>query len=203
MHRDTIFIFSSDYGGETNVTSNAPLRGGKSQLYEGGIRVPLIVRWPNGEVPSGRQTAHPVVNHDFYPTFLEAMGIPPDPAQQLDGGSVLPTWRNPDLAPKREALHWHYPLDKPHFLGGVSGGAIRVGDWKLIEFFDPMMKGKYALFNLANDPSEKTDLAATEPKRVGELQSRLAAWRTKVSARIPSRPLLASPRNLKFGDHFS
>ena len=203
VDRDTIFIFSSDNGGETNVTSNAPLRGGKSQLYEGGIRVPLIVRWPNGEVPAGRQTAHPVVNHDFYPTFLEAIGIDPDPTQQLDGVSVLPTWRNPDLAPKREALHWHYPLDKPHFLGGVSGGAIRVDDWKLIEFFDPMRKGKYALFNLANDPSEKTDLAAREPKRVEELQSRLAAWRTKVGARIPSRPLLASPRNLKFGDHFS
>ena len=132
IDRDTIFIFSSDNGGETNVTSNAPLRGGKSQLYEGGIRVPLIVRWPNGKVPAGRVSKQPVVNHDFYPTFLEAADIDPDPAQLLDGVSMLPSLRNPDHAPKREALHWHYPLDKPHFLGGVSGGAIRVGDWKLI-----------------------------------------------------------------------
>ena len=203
IDRDTIFIFSSDNGGETNVTSNAPLRGGKSQLYEGGIRVPLIVRWPNGEVPAGKVTSQPVVNHDFYPTFLEAADIDPDPAQTLDGVSILPTLRSPDKAPKREALYWHYPLDKPHFLGGVSGGAIRVGDWKLIEYFDPARSEKFALFNLARDSSEKTNLAAKEPKRVRELQSRLAKWRTQVGARIPSRPLLASPRNLKFGDHFS
>ena len=203
IDRDTIFIFSSDNGGETNVTSNAPLRGGKSQLYEGGIRVPLIVRWPNGEVPAGRTTAQPVVNHDFYPTFLEAGGVKPDPRQKLDGVSILPSLRNPNQAPKREAMHWHYPLDKPHFLGGVSGGAIRVGDWKLIEFFDPAREEKFALFNLAKDPSEKTNLAGKEPKRVREMQARLAKWRTQVGARIPSRPLLASPRNLQFGDHFS
>ena len=203
IDRDTIFIFSSDNGGETNVTSNAPLRGGKSQLYEGGIRVPLIVRWPNGEVPAGRTTAQPVVNHDFYPTFLEAADIDPDPAQKLDGTSMLPTLRNPAVVPRREALHWHYPLDKPHFLGGVSGGAIRAGDWKLIEYFDPARLEKFALFNLAKDPSEKLNLAGKEPKRVRELQTRLANWRKQVGARIPSRPLLASPRNLHFGDHFS
>ena len=72
---NTILIFSSDNGGETNVTSNAPLRGGKSQLYEGGIRIPLIIRWPDGNVPSGKICRQPVVNHDFYPTLLEAAGI--------------------------------------------------------------------------------------------------------------------------------
>ncbi len=203
IHRDTIFIFSSDNGGEVNVTLNGPLRGGKSQLYEGGIRVPLIVRWPNGAVPAGRTSSQPVVNHDFYPTLLKAGGVQPDPKQKLDGVSILETWRNPDVAPKREALHWHYPLDRPHFLGGVSGGAIRVGDWKMIEFFDPARKGKHELFNLAKDPSEKTNLAADEPKRVRDLQGRLTKWRAQVGARIPSRPLLAEPRNLKFGEHFS
>ena len=203
LAENTIFIFSSDNGGETNVTSNAPLRGGKSQLYEGGIRVPLIVRWPNGKVPAGQVCSQPVVNHDFYPTLLEATGIKPDPLQTLDGVSTLATWKNPNVAPKRKALHWHYPLDKPHFLGGVSGGAIRDGDWKLIEYFDPARPEKFELFDLKKDPSEKKDLALSEPKRVNELHRKLVAWRERTGARIPSRPLLASPRNLHFGEHFS
>ena len=200
---DTILIFSSDNGGETNVTSNAPLRGGKSQLYEGGIRVPLLVRWPAGKVPAGKTCSHPVVNHDFYPTLLEAASIEPDPAQILDGVSNLATWKNPATAPEREALHWHYPLDKPHFLGGVSGGAIRHGDWKLIEFFDPAREKKIELYDLAKDPSEKTDLAAAQPERAENLRRRLVEWRNRTGARIPSRPLLASPGNLRFGEHFS
>jgi arylsulfatase A-like enzyme len=200
---NTILIFSSDNGGETNVTSNAPLRGGKSQLYEGGIRVPLIVRWPQGKIPAGRICSKPVVNHDFYPTLLDAAGIEPDSMQTLDGVSTLSTWKNPKTSPKRKALHWHYPLDKPHFLGGVSAGAIRDGDWKLIEYFDPARPEKFELFELVKDPSEKNDLASSEPKRVKELHSQLVSWRERTGARIPSRPLLASPRNLHFGEHFS
>ena len=203
LDENTIFIFSSDNGGELNVTSNAPLRGGKSQLYEGGIRVPLIVRWPKGKVPAGKVCSQPVVNHDVYPTLLEAAGIQPDPAQTLDGVSTLATWKNPKVAPKRDALHWHYPLDRPHFLGGVSGGAIRERNWKLIEYFDPMRPTKFELFDLSKDPSEKKDLSADQPKRVRELQAKLATWRERTGARIPSRPLLATPKNLHFGDHFS
>ena len=203
LAKNTIFIFSSDNGGETNVTSNAPLRGGKSQLYEGGIRVPLVLRWPGGKVPAGKVSSQPVVNHDFYPTLLDAAGIDPDPSQKLDGVSTLATWKNPKAAPKRKALHWHYPLDKPHFLGGVSAGAIREGDWKLIEYFDPARSEKFELFDLSKDPSEKKDLASSEPKRVHELNRKLIAWRERTGARIPSRPLLASPRNLHFGEHFS
>jgi len=203
LTKDTIFIFSSDNGGETNVTSNAPLRGGKSQLYEGGIRVPLIVRWPNGKVPAGKVCSQPIVNHDFYPTLLEATGIKPDPNQVLDGISTLATWKNPKLATKRRTLHWHYPLDKPHFLGGVSAGAIREEDWKLIEYFDPARPEKFELFDLSQDPSEKKNLALSEPKRVNELHRKLIAWREQTGARIPSRPLLTSPRNLHFGEHFS
>jgi len=203
LAENTIFIFSSDNGGELKVTSNAPLRGGKSQLYEGGIRVPLIVRWAKGKVPAGKVCSQPVVNHDFYPTLIEAAGIQPDPVQTLDGVSTLATWKNPEVAPKRKALHWHYPLDKPHFLGGVSGGAIREGNWKLIEYFDPARPEKFELFDLAKDPSEKKDLAGQEPKRVRELQTKLTAWREQTGARIPSRPLLATPKNLRFGDHFS
>jgi arylsulfatase A-like enzyme len=200
---NTIFIFSSDNGGETNVTSNAPLRGGKSQLYEGGIRVPLIVRWPEGKVPSGRICSHPIVNHDFYPTLLEAADIEPDPKQKLDGVSTLATWKNPASSVSRRSLHWHYPLDRPHFLGGVSSGAIRNGDWKLIEYFDPAKPEKFELFNLKSDPSEKKNLTESKPKVVQQLHNELQVWREKIGAQIPSRPLLTQTRNLVFGEHFS
>jgi len=139
---NTIIIFTSDNGGETNVTSNAPLRGGKSQLYEGGIRVPLVVSWP-GKTPAASVCRQPTINTDFYPTLLDATGVRPDKAQRLDGVSTLATWKNPDAKIGRRALHWHYPLDEPHFLGGRSSGAIRDGDWKLIEFFDSGEKELY------------------------------------------------------------
>ena len=200
---NTIFIFSSDNGGETNVTSNEPLRGGKSQLYEGGIRVPLIVRWPRGKVPSGETCSQPVVNHDFYPTLLDAAKIEPDSKQKLDGISTLSTWQNPAKPTKRDSLHWHYPLDRPHFLGGVSSGAIRKNDYKLIEYFDPARPQKFELFNLNKDPSEKNDLSNTNPNLVKKLHQELLSWREKTGARIPSRPLLTESRNLLWGEHFS
>ena len=115
---NTLFVFTSDNGGESNVTSNAPLRGGKSELYEGGIRVPLIMHWPAG-IKAGSVNSIPTVNTDISPMFQEAAGNP--------GGDIFT-----DLVPPR-TLYWHYPLDRPHFLGGFSGGAIREGDWKLIE----------------------------------------------------------------------
>lgn len=202
LAENTIFIFSSDNGGETNVTSNAPLRGGKSQIYEGGIRVPLIVRWP-GNVPVGAVCNQPTANYDFYPTLLEAAHVTPDPTQKLDGVSTLPTWQDPTAAPDREAIFWHYPLDQPHFLGGVSAGAIRSGNWKLIEKFDDQSTSRYELYDLAADESETHNLASDEPGRVLHLQQKLRSWRSEVGAKIPSAPLLVSPRNLYFGDHFS
>lgn len=196
---NTIVIFTSDNGGETSVTSNAPLRGGKSQLYEGGIRVPLIVRWPN-RVPSGTVCQQPTVNVDFYPTLLEAAAIMQNKRQTLDGISTLETWKDPAAPIERDTLYWHYPLDRPHFLGGVSSGAIRDGDWKLIEFFDSDRK---ELYSLADDPSESRDVSAKQPERVAHLQKKLHAWRQRIDARIPSPPLLTSVRQLYFADHFS
>jgi arylsulfatase A-like enzyme len=178
LDENTIIIFTSDNGGETNVTSNAPLRGGKSQLYEGGIRVPLIIRWP-GETPAGKVSSQPTANVDFYPTLLKAIGVAPDKKQTLDGVSMLNTWRDPEAAPKRAAMYWHYPLEKPHFLGGRSGGAIRSGSWKLIEFFDT---NKVELFHLDSDPSEKTNLAAQRPNKRHELHTQLIRWRKSVGA---------------------
>jgi len=199
LAENTIFIFSSDNGGETNVTSNAPLRGGKSQLYEGGIRVPLIVRWP-GKVPQETVCKQPTVNTDFYPTILAATKIEPAADHILDGVSTLATWSNPETKTGRDAMYWHYPLDRPHFLGGKSSGAIRDGDWKLIENFD---SGQFELYSLADDISEKRNLAAEHPDRVQQLKGKLAAWRRKVRATVPSPPLLANPRTLEFADHFS
>ena len=196
---NTILIFTSDNGGESNVTSNAPLRGGKSQLYEGGIRVPLIVRWPS-QIPESTTSEAPTMNTDFYPTLLDATEIEPDPKQKLDGISTLANWTNPDTEPERKFLAWHYPLDQPHFLGGISGGAIRHGDWKMIEHFTT---GEHELYSLADDLSEATNLAEEKPEIVSDLKSKLVSWRESIGARIPSPPILTETRNLYFGDHFS
>jgi arylsulfatase A len=196
---NTIFIFTSDNGGETNVTSNAPLRGGKSQLYEGGIRVPLIVRWPI-RIPANTVSHQPTVNVDFYPTLLESADVKADPKQTLDGVSTLASWKDPSAKTGRDTLYWHYPLDRPHFLGGESAGAIREGDWKLIENFDT---GKAELYSLKVDLSEKQNIAVKHPEKVTALKHRLAAWRNEIGARIPSPPLLTEPRQLEFADHFS
>jgi arylsulfatase A len=196
---NTIFIFTSDNGGESNVTSNAPLRGGKSELYEGGIRVPLIVQWP-ASVKIGGISDEPTVNTDFFPTLLEAAGATVDKSQPVDGVSILSNWRQPDQAIRRDPICWHYPLDQPHFLGGFSGGAIRDGEWKLIEKFNT---GKSELYRLNHDPAEQWDLSELKPEKVHELKGRLAMWREHVSARSPSRPLLTEPGKLFFAEHFS
>jgi len=178
LDQNTIIIFTSDNGGEINVTSNAPLRGGKSQLYEGGLRVPLIVRWP-GKIFGGTTSNQPTVNVDFYPTLLETAKVNPDKAQKLDGVSTLANWTNPKATSKRDAIYWHYPLEKPHFLGGISGGAIREGDWKLVEFFDTE---KLELYNLAKDVGEKNNLADKQPRLAERLQNQLIAWRKSIGA---------------------
>ena len=183
----TVVILTSDNGGvdfptaksgNRPPTRNAPFRSGKGTLYEGGLRVPLIIRWP-GETPAGKVSSQPTANVDFYPTLLKAIGVAPDKKQTLDGVSMLNTWRDPEAAPKRAAMYWHYPLEKPHFLGGRSGGAIRSGSWKLIEFFDT---NKVELFHLDSDPSEKTNLAAQRPNKRHELHTQLIRWRKSVGA---------------------
>ena len=183
LTENTIVVFTSDNGGESpNVTSNSPLRGGKSQLYEGGIREPLIVRWPR-KVPAAQVCRRPTVNVDFYPTFLEAAGIRPDPKQHLDGVSILPLLTDSEARLERDTLYWHYPLDKPHFLGGRSSGAIRQGHWKLIEFYDT---GEFELYNIAQDPGEKNNLAGRRPEKTAELAGQLRRWREQTCADAPA-----------------
>ncbi len=185
----TAVIFTSDNGGEGRVTSNAPLRGAKSQLYEGGIREPLLVRYP-GVVAPGSVCNTPVCSIDFYPTFLEVIGLEPDPGQTLDGVSILPLLKNPDAQLARDALYWHYPLAKPHFLGGRSSGAIRRGDWKLIEFFET---GKLELYNLAEDPGEQRDLAeAGRGQKTASTIAVVAQERRRPRRTIKPRPPVAT-----------
>ena len=177
----TAIVFTGDNGGESGVTTNAPLRAGKSTLYEGGIREALLVHAP-GVTKPGRLCRTPTSNVDFYPTFCELAGARPDPRQKLDGVSIVPLLKDPAATLKREALYWHYPLARPHFLGGRSSGAIRRGDWKLIEYFDT---GACELFHLADDLGEKRDLAAERPAKLAELKAALAAWRKETGAVIP------------------
>jgi arylsulfatase A len=180
LAESTVLIFTGDNGGEDRVTSNVPLRAGKSTLYEGGIREPLIVRWPKVTKP-GTVCNTPTCNIDFYPTFLQLAGLKQDPAQHLDGVSILPLLKNPGAELDRNTLYWHYPLKKPHFLGGRSAGAIRQGDFKLIEFFD---NGEVELYNLTENIEEKNNLAEKLPEKVQELQKCLTEWRRDVGAKI-------------------
>jgi len=176
LNEDTLVIFTSDNGGELNVTSNAPLRGGKSQLFEGGIRVPLIVKWP-GKFPKDKVCDAPTSNVDFYPTFLEVSALKRDESQILDGRSVLDIFERPREEREERTLYWHYPLPRPHFLGGVSAGAIREGKWKLIEWFE---KAEASLFDLDRDPGEERDLAAVHPERTERLKEKLSGWRNSI-----------------------
>ncbi|MBI9017064.1 MAG: sulfatase-like hydrolase/transferase [Phycisphaerae bacterium] len=178
---NTIVIFTSDNGGESNVTSNSPLQKGKSCLYEGGIRIPMIAHWP-GKVPENTMCESPVNILDLYPTLLEATKIEPDVRQKLDGVSVLQLFKEPKANLERDTMYWHYPLDKPHFLGGRSSSAIRKGDWKLIEFFETE---KVELYNLAQDKAEKYNLAKRYPEKTATLHQMLVRWRKEVGAEIP------------------
>ncbi|WP_193788622.1 sulfatase [Rufibacter ruber] len=179
LDQNTIVVFTSDNGGESNVTSNAPLRMGKSTLYEGGVREPLIV-WNPSRFAKGAVVEQPMVNFDFYPTFEEAVGAKHQ-GQKLDGISLLPVLKSPNAKLPARSFYWHYPLAEPHFLGGRSAGSIRKGDWKLIEFFD---KQEVQLYNLKEDVREQNNLAARHPDKVNELKQELANWRKSVGAKM-------------------
>ena len=178
---DTILIFTSDNGGETRVTTNAPLRGGKSELYEGGIREPFIIRWP-GRIPAATVCDQPIATVDLYPTFLELAGIKPDPKQHLDGVSLASLLCGDTEQLQSRSHYWYYPLPEKHFLGGRSSDVVRKGDHKLIEFFDDQT---VELYDVVNDVGEENDLSLTMPEKVAELQRELAEWRTDVGVVAP------------------
>ena len=180
---NTLVVFTSDNGGlataEGSPTSNLPLAEGKGWMYEGGTREPLLVAWP-GRIPPGTVCDTPVTSPDFYPTLLEAAGLPLKPKQHADGTSLMPLLTASGRL-DREAIFWHYP----HYgnQGGTPGSSVRSGDYKLIEFFED---GRLELYNLRRDPSEQRNLATSEPDRCRELHAMLIAWRERVEARIPA-----------------
>lgn len=179
----TLIFFVSDNGGIEHeqsgrvVTSNLPLHGEKGSLYEGGIRVPAIARWP-GQIPAATECATPAITMDIYPTLLALSATPAAPGQPQDGVSLAGLLRQPTATLPRDTLYWHLP----HYHHSTPASALRRGDWKLIEFFED---GALALYNLRQDPAETTNLATSEPARARELQTALAAWRQRVGARMP------------------
>lgn len=189
LAEDTVVLFSSDNGGLshrggelTNITRNDPLRRGKGSAYEGGTRVPLIVKWP-GVTPAGHICTEPVCTIDFYPTILDIIDVFGDAAHnaKIDGTSLVPLLEDPAAGLSRDALYWHHPHYHP---GGDSPyGAIRHGDWKLIEFYEDM---NVELYNLRADLGEAANLAESEPGRVAELREKLHAWRSAVNAQMPA-----------------
>jgi arylsulfatase A-like enzyme len=178
----TIVVFTSDNGGlstaEGSPTSNLPLRGGKGWLYEGGIREPMIIKWP-GVTRAGSVCDCPVISTDFYPTLLEMAGLPARPEQHRDGMSLVPLLKG-GKSLSREAIFWHYP----HYgnQGGSPSGAVRSDDYKLIEFFEDL---RTELYNIREDIGETRNLSAELPEKAESMRKRLHDWRESVDARMP------------------
>ncbi len=182
----TVVILTSDNGGYINeydgqtVTSNAPLRSGKGALYEGGVRVPLIVHWP-GVTTTASVSDEPVTTTDLYPTILDVAGLTGNVEhnKSVDGLSLAPLLENPESSLDRDALYWHYP-HYYHTTTPVS--AIRRGKWKLLEFLED---GHLELYDLEADIGETQSLAATQSALARELKRKLDAWREEVEAPMP------------------
>jgi len=178
----TLLVFTSDNGGLLRSTTNVPLRAGKGSSYEGGVRVPTIVSWP-GVTPPGSVCHEPVITPDFYPTLLEIAGAKGNAKHNanVDGVSLVALLRDPGSQLKRDAIYWHYPHYHPG--GATPYGAVRAGDWKLIEFYEDMHA---ELYNLKDDLGEKNDLAKKMPEKAAALRDRLHAWRQAVGAQMPT-----------------
>ncbi len=176
---ETLVVFTSDNGPFGGVGDCRPLRADKGHLYEGGIRVPLIVRWP-GKVSPGTLSAEPVILTDFYHTMLEVAGLEPTPDIGADGESLVPLLRGEDKL-KRDAIFFHYPNFAFH-KNNRLGSAIRMGDFKLIRFFDD---DSVELYDLKNDIGETKDLAKEQPERTDRMRNRLDVWLKESGANLP------------------
>ncbi len=176
----TVVIFYSDNGGLEQLQDQAPLRGGKATIFDGGLRVPLAVRWP-GVVKPGTKNSVPVISCDLFPTFMEIAGVPYD-KNAIDGLSLLPLLKQSGNL-ERDALYFHYP--HYHHLGYKPAGAVREGDYKLIEWFEETLYGldhQIELFNVREDVGENVDLASKMPEKAEAMRKRLHEWRRSVNA---------------------
>ncbi len=180
---NTVVFFMSDNGGlstaEGHSTSNLPLKGGKGWMYEGGIREPMMVKWP-GVTKGGSICGEPVTSTDFYPTMLQMTDLPLRPDQHVDGKSFVPLLKGEKM--KRGPIFWHYP----HYgnQGGSPSSAIREGNWKLIHFYEPSRE--IELYNLKDDIGETKNLAQANPNIVKKLSKKLSVWLKGVDAKLPT-----------------
>ncbi|UCG48574.1 MAG: sulfatase [Phycisphaerales bacterium] len=179
LTQNTLVIFTSDNGGFAGVSDNRPLRASKGHLYEGGIRVPMMVRWPV-VVRAGTTCQTPVISMDFYPTLLDAAGLAVEAGATLDGESIMPLLKRTGRL-KRKAIYFHYPNYAWHGANRL-GGAVREGDYKLIERYDD---DSVELFNLADDLGEKHDLSGAMPEKTAQLKSKLDLWLLESGAMMP------------------
>ena len=202
LTQDTLVVFTSDNGGHPEFSANGPLRGSKWNLYEAGVRVPWIVRWP-GKIPAGGTNDVRFIGTDLMPTLAAAAGVAAPRNIVLDGQNVLPIWRGEKAAmatARDRALVWHFPFYHPETGYAASKpqigvddfavsqtrpqSAIRVGDWKLLHFYE---ENRDELYQTSSDPSEKTDLATKEPARARALRRQLDEYLRGVNARLPAR----------------
>jgi arylsulfatase A-like enzyme len=196
LSENTLVIFSSDNGGVggygeidsgKGITDNAPLRGGKGMIYEGGHRVPFIARWP-GTIPAGKECAKPIISVDLLPTLVEVTKSAPPREQPLDGVSLLPLLASGGQSGLAErAIYWHFP----GYLGQgannwrtTPASAIRRGEWKLIEFLED---GRTELYNLAADVGEKQNLASEQADKTKQMLADLNSWRKEINAPLPTK----------------
>lgn len=194
MLKNTVVLFTSDNGALHNFSSQAPLRGEKGTYYEGGIRVPLVVSWP-GRIQPSSQSKTPVTNLDFFPTFLELAALSAPKDHNIDGHSLLPLLTQKDTLPGNRELVWHFPIYLQQYKGPTDpgsrdylfrtrpGSVIRVGPWKLHEYFED---GALELYHLDADPGERRNLASLHPEKASELRRRLQDWRQRLNAPVPT-----------------
>ncbi len=202
----TVIIFTSDNGGNmynevdgTTPTSNAPLRGGKASMYEGGTRVPCVVAWP-GVTAAGTQSAAQVQSEDYFPTLLDGLGLAQPDSQRFDGRSILPALRG--QAFERGPLFQFFPHHPPVPDWMPPSVSVHLGDWKLIRLFHAGEKAahRYKLFNLADDIGEKNDLAAAQPERVKELDALIEKFLTETKAIVPAPNPVFDPAKYNLAD---
>lgn len=195
LSENTIVFFTSDNGGIRSISSQQPLRAGKGSYYEGGIRVPLFVRWP-GRIEAGSRSDLPVNHIDFYPTLVEVAGIRDPLNDRTDGISFFPLLRGEEGYDSERPLFWHFPIylqaynpktddGRDPVFRTRPGSVVRYGKWKLHEYYED---GGIELYNLKEDPGERKNLALEMPEKTRELYSLLSEWKESTSAPVPSEP---------------